>query len=101
MARRFQPGVISANDLLSGAVIYLAADDTWVTEMAGAEYLTDAARAEARLTHAEGQPEIAVGPYLAPADAGAAGPVPNHFRETFRAQGPSAPARRSWGARHA
>lgn len=101
MAKRFQPGIVSANDLLSGAVIYLAKDGTWVSSMAKAEFITDEARAAARLALAEGQPEIAVGPYLAPADDTDAGPVPNHFRESFRAQGPSAPARKSWGQAHA
>ncbi len=101
MAKRFQPGIVSANDLLSGAVIYLAADGTWVSSMAKAEFITDEARAEERLTLADAQPEIAVGPHIAPADNTDAGPVPNHFRETFRAQGPSAPARKSWGESHA
>lgn len=101
MAKRFQPGIVSANDLLSGAVIYLAADDSWVATMAEAEFITDPERAEARLTLAERQPEIAVGPYLAPADNTPAGPVPNHFRERFRAAGPSAPARKSWRPAHA
>lgn len=97
MAKRFQPGIVSANDLLSGAVIYLAADGTWVSTMSKAEFITDAERADERLALAETQPEIAVGAYLAPADDSEAGPVPNHFRESFRAKGPSAPARKSWG----
>jgi hypothetical protein len=97
MAKRFQPGIVSANDLLSGAVIYLAADGKWVSTMSGAEFITDEERAAERLSLAESQPEIAVGPYLAPADNSDKGPVPNHFRESFRAAGPSAPARKSWG----
>ncbi|MZR13079.1 DUF2849 domain-containing protein [Maritimibacter sp. DP07] len=101
MAKRFQPGIVSANDLLSGAVIYLAENGNWVSTMSEAEFITDADRAEERLSFAERQPEIAVGPYIAPADNTDAGPVPNHFRETFRAQGPSAPARKSWGGANA
>jgi hypothetical protein len=101
MAKRFQPGIVSANDLLSGAVIYLAADGKWVSSMSEAEFITEPERAEERLTLAESQPEIAVGAYLAPADNTDAGPVPNHFRESFRAAGPSAPARKSWGQANA
>lgn len=101
MAKRFQPGIISANDLLSGAVIYMTKSGTWVTSMCEAEFIDDQDRAEARLAAAEAQPEIAVGPYLAPADNGPDGPRPNHFREAFRAAGPSAPARQSYEAQHA
>ncbi|MGH1367309.1 MAG: DUF2849 domain-containing protein [Maritimibacter sp.] len=97
MAKQFSPGVISANDLISGAVIYLAANDTWVDRLEDAELITAPERAEARLTRAEAEPEIAVGAYLAPAVASPEGPKPAHFRETFRAAGPSAPARKSWG----
>lgn len=100
MAKQFKPGVISANDLITGDVIYLAANGDWVKSPAKAELIQDAETAEARLTQAESQPEIAVGAYVAPAEAGANGPVPAHFRETFRASGPSAPARKSWGQAH-
>ena len=97
MAKRFQPGVISANDLISGKVIYLAANDNWVERLEEGELITDEARAEARLELALGQPEIAVGAYVAPAEATETGIRPAHFREDFRATGPSAPARKSWG----
>ena len=101
MAKRFQPGIVSANDLISGAVIYLAKSGEWVARPEAGELITDPARAEERLTLAERQPEIAVGPYIAPANDTPEGPRPAHFREDFRAQGPSAPARKSWGHAHA
>jgi len=97
MARPFRPGIVTANDLTSGRVIYLAADGQWVTRREAAERLADPARAAERLALAEAQPGRAVGPYLAPAEPG----VPGALREAFRAAGPSAPARISWGADHA
>lgn len=97
MAKPFQPGLISANDLTTGAVIYRTAEGTWALRPEQGELITDPAVAEARLAAANAEPDIAVGPYLAPAKAGEAGPQPAHFRETFRATGPSAAARVSWG----
>lgn len=101
MAKPFKPGLVSANHLVTGAVIYLSADDRWVDRPERAELITDPDRAQARLAWAEAQADIAVGPYLAPAEAGPSGPRPAHFRETFRAQGPSQAARVSWGQLHA
>lgn len=97
MARPFRPGYVTANDLVSGRVIYLATDGAWVTRREEAERIEDQDRAAARLALAETQPGRAVGPYLAPAETG----VPGSLREAFRAGGPSAPARVSWGASRA
>ena len=47
-------------------------------------------------TLAAGESQV-VAVLFAPADNSDNGPVPNHFRESFRAAGPSAPARKSWG----
>ena len=101
MAKPFHPGLVSANHLATGRVIYRAASGAWVARPGDAEFIADPETAEARLAAAETEPHIAVGPYLAPAVAGADGPKPAHFREVFRAAGPSAPARVSWGASHA
>ena len=101
MAKAFHPGLVSANHLATGRVIYRAASGAWVAEPGRAEFIADPETAEARLAAAAAEPQIAVGPYLAPARVGEAGPVPAHFREAFRAAGPSAPARVSWGAGHA
>ncbi|SMH31498.1 DUF2849 domain-containing protein [Maritimibacter sp. HL-12] len=101
MAKGFRPGLVSANDLITGAVIYLASDDSWVARPEDADLITDEARAATRLAHIEAQPGRAVGAYIAPAEPGASGPRPAHIREHFRASGPSAPARASWGENHA
>ena len=89
MARPFTPKVVTANDLVSGDVIYLAVDGSWVRELCMALVLSTQEDADAGLSLAETQPHIAVGAYLADVKAGATGPEPTHFREAFRAKGPS------------
>ncbi|MBV0911511.1 DUF2849 domain-containing protein [Anianabacter salinae] len=89
MSRRFTPKVVTANDLIEGDVVYLSSNDVWVRELHRAELIDDEAHADLRLLHAQGQPGIVVGAYLADAKAGPNGPEPVHFRETFRATGPS------------
>lgn len=89
MPRPFTPKVVTANDLITGDVIYLAQDGSWVRCLADAALLADADKASARLFEAETQPHIAVGAYLADATLGESGPTPTHFREGFRAKGPS------------
>ncbi len=89
MSRQFTPKVVTANDLLEGDVVWLTADDAWTRDMARAELIEDEAHAQLRLLHAESQPEIVVGAYLADAKAGPNGPEPTHFREDFRTRGPS------------
>lgn len=89
MARAFTPKVVTANALLEGDVIYLAADDSWTRTLSDAELLTDEADAQIRLLHAEQQSGRVVGAYLADAIAGPNGPEPTHFREAFRRTGPS------------
>ena len=101
MAKGFRPGLVSANDLITGAVIYLAADGRWVARPEQADLITDEDLAAARLARAEQEPGRAVGVYIAPAEPGTTGPRPAHMREHFRASGPSAPARASWEADHA
>ncbi len=89
MSRAFTPKVVTANDLLSGAVIYLTEDDRWSLRHDEAELLTDEAEAQLRLLRAEGQQDRVVGAYLADARPGPRGPEPVHFREAFRTRGPS------------
>jgi len=57
--------------------------------MTEAELIEDEAQARIRLHHAQSQPGRVVGAYLADAAPGPDGPVPVHFRETFRTRGPS------------
>ncbi len=89
MPRPFTPKVVTANDLVEGDVIYLARNGAWVRDMCMAWLIEDETEAATQLALAELQPEIAVGAYLAEAKAGPDGPVPTHFREVFRAKGPS------------
>lgn len=89
MSRAFTPKVVTANDLRGGHVVYLAASGSWTPHLTEAEMLTDEADAELRLLGALGQSGIVVGAYLAEVRTGARGPEPVHFRERFRAHGPS------------
>jgi hypothetical protein len=89
MSRRFTPKVVTANRLREGDVVWLTEDDRWTTRMAEAELIEDEAHAAIRLLFAQSQHLTVVGAYLADAKAGAQGPEPTHFRETFRTRGPS------------
>ncbi|MCA0848449.1 DUF2849 domain-containing protein [Salipiger thiooxidans] len=89
MSKPFSPKVVTANALIEGDVIYLAADDRWVRSLTEAEVLTDEAVAQLRLLDASARPGEAVGVYLAEVADGPDGPQPTHFREAFRATGPS------------
>ena len=87
MPNSFQPSVITANALLEGDVVYLRGS-VWVRDLAQAEVLTDEADAEIRLLEAAARSAEVVGVYLSPVDT-AQGIAPTHFREAFRATGPS------------
>lgn len=89
MSRPYSPKVVTASDLLEGDVIYLTADDRWTRHLAEAELIEDEAHAQLRLLLAESQPNRVVGAYLAEVKPGPHGPEPAHFREAFRATGPS------------
>ncbi len=88
MSKPFTPKVVTANALLEGDVIYLAADG-WTRDLALAEVLTDEADADLRLIEASAQTATVVGAYLADVEIRDGIPVPTHFREDFRATGPS------------
>ncbi|NRB02441.1 MAG: DUF2849 domain-containing protein [Rhodobacteraceae bacterium] len=88
MPKPFTPKVVTANHLLEGDVIYQTADG-WTRNLAEAEILLEQADADMRLIEASQQTDVVVGAYLANADASDDGPQANHFREEFRATGPS------------
>jgi hypothetical protein len=88
MSKPFTPKVVTANALLEGDVIYQTATG-WTRDLAEAEVLTDEADADLRLIDASQQFDRVVGAYLAEVDAGGTTPKPTHFREAFRAKGPS------------
>jgi len=89
MSRPYTPKVVTANDLLEGDVIYLTEDDRWSRDHKEAELIEDEAHADIRLIFASAQHNRVVGAYLAEAKPGPHGPEPVHFREAFRAKGPS------------
>ncbi|GAA6199121.1 DUF2849 domain-containing protein [Aquicoccus sp. SU-CL01552] len=89
MPRPFTPKIVTASDLIDGDVIYLTADDRWSRRISEAELIEDEAHAQLRLLYAEAQQTRIVGAYLADARPGPDGPEPLHFREAFRATGPS------------
>lgn len=89
MSATFSPKVVTANDLTCGDVVYLSVDGRWARQHKDAELLLDAEHAAVRLSFAEAQQALVVGAYLADAVKGDSGPTPVHFREVFRARGPS------------
>ncbi len=88
MPKAFTPKVVTANHLLAGDVIYLTATG-WTRDLAQAEVLTDEADADLRLIEASQQVDEVVGAYLADVVVENGIPTPTHFREEFRATGPS------------
>ena len=89
MSRPYPPKVVTANTLRDGDVVYLTTDDQWSPHHHEAELIEDEAHAQMRLLYGTGQKLFVVGAYLADARQGANGPEPVHFREAFRARGPS------------
>ena len=84
--------IITANRLLEGDVVYLhvaAETAQWVTDIADATLFETAELAQPALDIAKAQPDLVVGVYLMDAKQSTAGPTPVHFREDFRATGPS------------
>ncbi len=88
MPRPFSPSIVTANHLVRGDVIYQTADDGWSRDHRRAELIEDEAHAQLRLLEAERHPDV-VGAFLAEARPGPKGPEPMHFRDSFRATGPS------------
>lgn len=88
MSKPFTPKVITANALLEGDVIYLTATG-WTRQIAEADVLTDEADADLRMIEASSQVDSVVGVYLADVTIEDGIPHPTHFREDFRATGPS------------
>lgn len=90
MAKQPKAKVVTANALVEGDVVYLSPRG-WSRRFEDAEVLTDEHEAQQRLALAVAQSGQVVGAYLAevkPGDDGN-GHVPAHFREDFRARGPT------------
>ncbi|UWR24873.1 DUF2849 domain-containing protein [Sulfitobacter sp. S223] len=88
MAKSFEPSVITANALLEGDVVYLRGTD-WVRDLQDADVLTDEADAQLRLIEASARSAEVVGVYLTAVDPAQGQINTTHFREAFRATGPS------------
>jgi hypothetical protein len=88
MPKPFTPKVVTANDLLVGDVIYQTATG-WCRELVDAEILTDEAVANQRLADGSQQINEVVGVYLIDVAVEDGIPTTTHFREAFRAKGPS------------
>jgi len=88
MSKSFTPKVVTANDLLKGDVIYQTATG-WTRALADAEILTDEAHADLRLIEGSQQIADVVGIYLMDVALDGTAPQTTHFREAFRAKGPS------------
>jgi hypothetical protein len=88
MSKPFSPKIVTANHLLAGDVIYQTASG-WTRRLEEAEVLTDEADAAIRLIDASQQLDIVVGAYLTDVKLVNNVPQPVHFREDFRATGPS------------
>ncbi len=88
MPKQFTPKIVTANHLLKGDVIYQTANG-WTRQLKQAEVLTDEADADLRLIDAVQQTDTVVGAYLADVNLSDGIPEPAHFREDFRARGPS------------
>lgn len=89
MSKPFTPKVVTANALLEGDVIYLDAKSEWVRDLQDAEVLTDQATADLKLLEAEARAHETVGVYLADVAIADGTISTTHFREDFRAKGPS------------
>ncbi len=88
MPKAFTPKIVTANDLLKGDVIYQTVDG-WSRDLHDAEVLTDEAHADLRLIEGSQQSGQVVGVYLADTVVEDGQPTTTHFREAFRAKGPS------------
>ena len=83
------PAVLTANNLLDGLSVWMSARG-WTTDPRAATLYEDAATAETALLAAQAQPDVVVAPYLVESGRDENGlPIPVHFREAFRQQGPS------------
>ena len=89
MAKVHAPVVISANCLMTGAVLYWGSDGRWRKDLAGAQLYDDldaAAVAVAAVT----DPAAVIGVDLVPVRVRNEVVAPRHYREAIRANGPGA-----------
>ncbi|QEX20516.1 hypothetical protein FRZ61_04330 [Hypericibacter adhaerens] len=85
--------IVTANNLLDGAVVYRTPEGRWTTHIGAAQGAAGEAEAKALLAQAEADAlhQIVVGPYLVEVEG-----APGHWeykswRERIRAEGPTVP----------
>ena len=88
MTKAFAPKIATANDLLLGDVIYFT-NPGWTREISHASVALTPEQAQELLHTASQFPAQTVGVYLADVTMVDGQPTPAHFREDFRANGPS------------
>lgn len=81
--------VITANALIEGDVVWLTTAGTLTRRLEEAEVFTSREQAETALATANSRSAELVGCYVADTRMTPNGPAPAHFREGFRARGPS------------
>jgi len=90
MARVFHSQIVTANDLLSGDVVYLTAQHVWSGALVDAAVSDTPEAASEFLAIGAAQQDIIVGAYLVDVQRDETGTAqPLHFREAFRMRGPS------------
>jgi len=89
MAKMHAPVVISANCLLTGAVLYWGSDGRWRTDLAGAQVCGDLDAAAVAVAAAT-DPSAVIGVDLVPVTVSNEVVAPRHYREAIRATGPGA-----------
>ncbi len=80
--------ILTANDLFMGDVVYYNKSGSWVRSLKQSQIFSDETEAQAALDAALEDANL-VAPYLAEVDPENSVPTANHFREEFRATGPS------------
>ncbi len=83
------PKMITANDLATGAVLYLGADDAWIGDVTRANEYADDTEAEVGLAvgRRDAARNLIVDPFVS--EKGGAGGRKMTLRESIRANGPT------------
>ena len=89
MAKVHAPVVISANCLMTGAVLYWGSEGLWCTNLAGAQVYDDLDAAAVSVA-AVTDPAAVIGVELVPVKVSNETVEPRHCREAIRASGPGA-----------
>ncbi len=89
MNKPFGNKVLTANDLLTGRVIWRRADGSWSESLDRAAVYSASQTAERALSGAALDADVAVGAYLVDVVPSGDGLRPSHVREAIRVTGPS------------